>query len=58
MQAQTKSYEMKHRIPNHPHEYWTLKLILNGEVVRVHTSENRRYIEQLRDQWMQHTSEV
>ena len=48
---QTKSFVIGHRLANTPQEYWTLKLILNGELVRVHTSKNQSYILSLAQNW-------
>ncbi len=48
---QTKSFKINHRLANTPQEYWTLKLILNGEVVNVHTSKNKTYIVNIAQNW-------
>jgi hypothetical protein len=53
MQEQIKTFETGHRLAGTKHEYWTLKLILNGEVVGVHTSKNQNYILRLKAEWMQ-----
>jgi hypothetical protein len=48
---QTKSFVIGHRLANTPQEYWTLKLVLNGEVVNVHTSKSKNYIVNLARDW-------
>jgi hypothetical protein len=48
---QTKSFVIGHRLAGTRQEYWTLKLVLNGEVVNVHTSKSKNYILNLANNW-------
>jgi hypothetical protein len=51
MKQQMKTSEIGHRNANTTGEYWTLKLFLNGELIRVHTSKSRGYIMSLAANW-------
>jgi hypothetical protein len=48
---QIKEHQLVHRLAGTKHEYWALKLILNGEVVNVYTSKSLPYIRSLMVGW-------
>ena len=39
-----RTYELKTRCVGEPCQYHTLRLMLNGEVIRVHTSKDMGYL--------------
>jgi|TARA_R110000782_G_scaffold8524_3_gene27810 hypothetical protein len=51
MKAQIKTYEYKARLAGTKQEYHTLKLILDGKVVGIHTSKSSNYINRLKIDW-------
>lgn len=48
---QTKTTLLNHRLAGTAQEYWTLKLMLDGELVNVHTSKSRAYLRNIADRW-------
>ena len=48
---QIKTTVLGHRLANTAQEYWTLKLLLNGEVKTVHTSKSKGYLLNIASNW-------
>jgi hypothetical protein len=48
---QTKTIVLNHRLAGTKEEYWTLRLLLDGEIANVHTSKSKAYLLNIAERW-------